>query len=80
MRTSASALSRLENGEIPDLQTFLVLGAWIGWSVAALFHQDREPDTVQLVEEALRNDGVLAPEIIAAFFVLLRTVRGAKGD
>lgn len=73
---SASTLSRIENGEIPDLQTFLVLSSWTGWPVAAFFHQDQVRDTVRLVEEALREDEVLSPEVIDAFLVLLRTVRG----
>ncbi len=72
---SAATLSRVENGEIPDLQTFLVLCSWTGWPVSDFLHQDQARDTVQLIDQALREDGVLATETIEAFLVLLRAVR-----
>ena len=72
---SAATLSRVENGEVPDLQTFLVLTAWTGWPTRAFLHQDQERDTVQLIDQALREDDVLAAETIEAFLVLLRAVR-----
>ena len=73
---SASTLSQLENGEIPDMDTFLVLSSWTGWPTSTFLHQDQERATVQFVEEALREDGVLEAEIIKVFLVLLTAVRG----
>ncbi len=57
-------------------QTFLVLNEWTGWPTSAFLHQDLERDTVQLVEQTLREDGILAFETIDAFVILLRAVRG----
>src|ERR1700688_2741618 len=74
---SAATLSRIENGETSDMDTFLVLTTWMGWAVAAFPHQGQARDTVLLVEEALRDDGILTTETIDAFLVLLRTVRRA---
>lgn len=74
---SAATLSRLENGETPDMETFLVLTTWTGWPVAAFLRPaDQARDTVQLIDQALRKDGVLAVKVIEAFLVLLQTVRG----
>ena len=59
------------------MDTFLVLTSWTGWPVAAFLRPvDQVHDTVQLVEQALRDDGVLTVEIIEAFLVLLQAVRG----
>jgi hypothetical protein len=59
------------------METFLVLTTWTGWPVAAFLRPaDQVPDTVQLVDQALREDGVLTIEVIEAFLVLLQTVRG----
>jgi transcriptional regulator with XRE-family HTH domain len=73
---SASTLSRLENGETPDLETFLDLSSWVGLSTSAFLHEDRERDTVQLVEQVLREDGILVSETLDAFVILLHAVHG----
>ena len=73
---SLSTLSRLENGETPDMETFLTLSSWVGWPTGAFLHEDLAQDTVQMVEQALHEDGILASKVIDAFLVLLQTVRG----
>ncbi len=75
---SAATLSRLEHGEIPDMDTFLALLDWTGWPARAfLRREDQVRDIAQLVAQALREDGVLAPDVIEAFLVVLRAVRGS---
>jgi transcriptional regulator with XRE-family HTH domain len=72
---SASTLSRVENSETPDMETFLILCTWVGWPTSAFFASRQGRDTVQLVEQALREDGVLSTEVVDAFLVLLQAVR-----
>lgn len=73
---SASTLSRIENGETPDMETFLLLSAWTGWPTNAFLHENQDRNTVQLIEQTLREDGILTPNVIEAFLVLLQAVRG----
>lgn len=72
---SASTLSRIENGEAPDMETFLMLCSWVGWPTNAFLNAGEDRDTVRLIEQALREDGVLSTEAINAFLVLLQVVR-----
>jgi hypothetical protein len=65
-----------ENGEIPDREISLVLSPWTSWPTSAFFSEFQDRNTVQLVEQVLREDGILVAETIDAFVILLHAVRG----
>lgn len=77
---SIATLSRIENGETPDMEIFLVLSSWTRWPTSAFLNAGEARDTVQFVEQALRDDGVLASETIDAFLVLLRVVHDSSSQ
>src|SRR5437762_1864992 len=77
---SASTLSRIERGEVPDLETFARLCCWLGVSaeefipsteVAKSAESRREYDTLA------RVPGMGTPEIIAAHLRADRTLEPA---
>lgn len=79
---SPSTLSRVERGAVPDLETFLRLCGWLKIPTNAFIHapastlnRPGSEESAQLVEQALRADGVLSPEVISAFMTLIRAVR-----
>lgn len=73
---SIATLSRLEHSEIPEMGTFLVLLAWTGWPARAFLRSQQVHDTEQIVAQALREDGILAHEVIEAFLLALRAAKG----
>jgi transcriptional regulator with XRE-family HTH domain len=66
---SISTLSRLEHGEIPDMDSFLALLSWLKLPSSEFIREDepKQRDTINLIEELLRQDGVLSPHVIDAF-------------
>jgi transcriptional regulator with XRE-family HTH domain len=74
--TSFSTLDRIERGRlIPDVEFFLWLCLWMEAPPQEFFRSGEKsepgPDTLSLVERALRQDGVLDPELIEALTLLL---------
>lgn len=58
---SASTLSRIENGKVPDLDIFLRLCDWIGTSpddflISSSDKQNISPNTLEIIEAHLRAD------------------------
>ena len=65
---SISTLSRIEQGKIPDLSTFLKICTWLGVSpneFAPDFQMD-ETDHKRQILYHLRADNALSPEVAAA--------------
>lgn len=81
---SPSTLSRIERGLAPDIQTFLLLCDWLEQPTSTFIrtddalHNPHEPeDSPQLIEQALRADGVLPAHVIDAFLTVIRAVRSS---
>src|SRR5690349_19084591 len=57
---SASTLSRIENGKLPDMDVYLRLCDWMGVEPHTFFiyeqHEDVEPNTPEIIEALLRAD------------------------
>jgi transcriptional regulator with XRE-family HTH domain len=76
---SASTLSRLEQGNLPDLETFMRLCNWLGVS-ADDFQvstrrspaQKHEPTVPEFLEAHLRADRTLPPKMIEALSHMIR--------
>lgn len=75
---SASTLSRIEQGNVPDLDTFMRLCLWLGVS-ADEFRSEcppiepvEVPATPQVIEAHLRADRTLPPEAIEALSQMIR--------
>lgn len=67
--TSASTLDRIEReAQVPDVEFFLQLCGWIDASPQEFFlsQTGAEPSAVHMVEQALRREGRLDPELIEA--------------
>lgn len=81
---SASTLSRIEQGNVPDLDTFMRICRWLGVSAddfladtSADFEAAPEPEEV--IEAHLRADRTLPPEAIDALSQMIRfAYRAAK--
>lgn len=61
-----STLSRIENGKIPDVETFLAICYWLGVSPNEFMKKSDEnmaPDKIDEVEGHLRADQNLDPEL-----------------
>jgi len=80
---SASTLSRVEQGGVPDLETYLLLCRWLGVSSDDLSPLDPnrnvintasggEKPTPELVEAHFRAEKVLPPETIDALSNMIR--------
>lgn len=80
---TASALSRIENGGLPEPRNATVLARWLGLPVSRLVwpgqseHAARRESTPDLVEVHLRADRKLSP---VAAEVLARTFRVLYND
>lgn len=79
---SPSTLSRLERGAIPEIETFLRLCDWLQQPTSAFIRSDfgshsaPDPeDTTRRIERALHADGVLSPQVVNAFVILMCAVR-----
>jgi transcriptional regulator with XRE-family HTH domain len=72
---SASTLSRIEQGNIPDLETFMRVIRWLGVSADEFMTSPaagRPADALKLVEAHLRADRTLAPEAVDALSAMIR--------
>jgi transcriptional regulator with XRE-family HTH domain len=72
---SPSTISRVENGKVPDIDTFLILCDWLDVSPAALLGDDRvrevesTPDRIAFL---LQSDSNLDPSIANALALLIK--------
>lgn len=78
---SASTLSRIEQGKIPDLDTFIKLCKWLGVS-ADHFTKDKEQEdiqenTPQIVTAHLRADRALDPQTAEALVTMIEMAYNA---
>jgi transcriptional regulator with XRE-family HTH domain len=75
---SASTLSRIEQGNVPDLETFMRICQWLGASADEfrfeMAHgQSAElPEPEEVIEAHLRADRTLPPEAIDALSQMIR--------
>jgi transcriptional regulator with XRE-family HTH domain len=76
---SASTLSRLEQGNLPDLETFMRLCNWLGVSAddfkiksARVRAGKTEPSVPEFVEAHLRADRTLPPKMIEALSHMIK--------
>src|SRR5437588_6503246 len=76
---SASTLSRLEQGNLPDLETFMRLCNWLGVSADDFkIRSSRpragtsEPSVPEFVEAHLRADRTLPPKMIEALSHMIK--------
>jgi len=80
---SASTLSRIEQGKVPDLDTFIRLCKWLGVS-ADLFTVNKEPAGTQEIESTpdviaahLRADRALDPQTAEALVKMIQLAYAA---
>lgn len=74
-KVSASTLSRVEQGHVPDLETFISLCKWLGASQQEFVESGEEPDTTTVPEKIefhLRADRTLDPETVDALITMIR--------
>lgn len=74
---SASTLSRVEQGKIPDLETFFELCKWLGVSAEEFTARTADSDeddtsTPEKIEIHLRADRTLAPETVDALMTMVK--------
>ncbi|MEH2044160.1 helix-turn-helix domain-containing protein [Nostoc sp.] len=75
---SSSTVSRVENGKMPDMETFLVLCDWLQVSPAELFKKTEESEassdsnTLETIEIQLRASKKLDPAIANALAELVK--------
>lgn len=72
---SPSTLSRVENGKMPDMETFLLLCNWLQVSPAELFKKTEEleaPSDSDTIEIQLRASKKLDPAIANALAELVK--------
>lgn len=74
VNVSASTLSRLENGSMPDMKTFLALCNWLQVPPGDLFVSDenQELNTIERVVILLLSDRNLDPDIAYAMSQLIK--------
>jgi transcriptional regulator with XRE-family HTH domain len=82
---SASTLSRVEQGNIPDLDTFMRLCAWLGVSADDFRDPASETDPTmaapsEVIEAHLRADRNLPPDAIEALSQMIRFAYKAAAD
>jgi transcriptional regulator with XRE-family HTH domain len=72
---SPSTLSRVENGKVPDLETFFSLCAWLGISPSLLIEGDRDSQqtTADAIAYQLRSDKTLDPVAANVLVVLIES-------
>jgi len=85
---SAATLSRIEQGRIPDLDTFLKVCRWLGKSPQDFMTGDKiesglgeKPDTPSIIAAHLRADRALSPQTAEALSTIIRLAydAAAKG-
>ena len=75
---SASTLSRIEQGGVPDLETYLRICRWLGMpsepipGLASKTTAASEASTPELIEAHFRAEKVLPPETIEALSNMIR--------
>ncbi len=75
---SASTLSRIEQGNVPDLETFMRICHWLGVSADAFCPQKAEgktaesPEMAEVIEAHLRADRTLPPDAVDALSQMIR--------
>ena len=75
---SASTLSRIEQGNVPDLETFMRICQWLGVSAdefrvdVALGMDPTPQDPEEIIEVHLRADKTLPPEAVDALSQMIR--------
>jgi transcriptional regulator with XRE-family HTH domain len=77
---SASTLSRIEQGNVPDLETFMYLCAWLGVSADSFSGRHKAPKTdpgqslpfPEAIEAHLRADRTLPAEAIDALSKMIQ--------
>jgi transcriptional regulator with XRE-family HTH domain len=77
---SASTLSRVEQGKVPDLDTFLKICEWLGSNPEQLLQdpegssegKQRGPDTAEIIAAHLRADRTLDPQTAQALETMIR--------
>jgi transcriptional regulator with XRE-family HTH domain len=72
---SPSTISRVENGQIPDLDTFLTLCDWLAVSPAELIKNTDDKQVINIPERIallLQSDPNLNPAIASALASLIR--------
>lgn len=74
---SPSTLSRIENGKVPDMDTFLRICDWLQVSSEEFIKETQEPQenqiaTIDRIEGYLRADRELAPETADALAKLMK--------
>lgn len=72
---SASTLSRIEQGNIPDLETFVRLTSWLGVSADEFLigqSRPRQKSGAELCEAHLRADRTLPPDAVDALARMIR--------
>lgn len=75
---SSSTLSRVENGKMPDMETFLLLCNWLQVSPAELFKKTEEFEapsdlnTLETIEIQLRASKKLDPAVANALAELVK--------
>lgn len=79
---SASTLSRVEQGNVPDLDTFIRLCRWLGVEPQQFYlHAGNEepegPSTPETIEAHLRADRALDPETAGAMARMIRMMYSA---
>ena len=73
---SPSTISRVENGKVPDIDTFLILCDWLNVSPADLLGNDREREiesTPDRIAFLLQSDPNLDPAMANALALLIKT-------
>lgn len=74
---SAATLSRIEQGKVPDVDTFLRLCQWLGlqpseFSMTAMAPLASRPSTPEVIEAHLRADRTLSPETAKTLIEMVR--------
>lgn len=72
---SASSLSRIENGKIPDMEVFLRICDWMDVTPDTYIRTDnqhKEPDTPEVIEAHLKADKYLDNDTAEAIAEMVR--------
>ncbi|GCE49826.1 helix-turn-helix protein [Thermosporothrix hazakensis] len=82
---SSSTLSRIENGKIPDMETFLRICSWLQVSSEEFIkeideQQESEISTPERIEGYLRADRELTPEMADALAKLMKSAYKAATE
>ena len=88
---SASTLSRIEQGNVPDVATFMRICHWLGVDSSEFVpdatarenknsSRDKEVDVPHAIEAHLRADRVLPPATIDALSEMIRVAYKAAGE